>query len=180
MSSLETLMSELRAAAAILQDDGENLARYREQVAQALQRRFACSMASLWRMEGQDAGHRSLRCVAAFSENPALSADGIELREEDFGVYLTTLLRTGVYHASQAQEDPNLAGLKDGYLVPQGVTALLDVAFRINGRLCGVLCIEQRGTARAWSKKDESDLRAAAGLIGLAIARVRPDLNAWR
>ncbi|RRS04095.1 GAF domain-containing protein [Aquabacterium soli] len=166
-------MSELRAAADVLAGP-EGLTRYRQLVAEALYRRFQCSMASLWLLREAPAG-RFLECVAAFSENPELNAAGTELHEKDFQVYFDTLIRTKVYNSPDAQEDPHLAGLKDSYLLPQGVRALLDVAFQINGQPLGVLCIEQRETPRIWSKVDEVDLRNAASVIGISIARHRND-----
>lgn len=164
-------MSELRGAADVLPSpDGLN--RYRQLVAKALHKRFQCSMASLWLLRDAPQG-RFLECVAAFSENPDLTATGTELHEKDFQVYFDTLIRTKVYNSPKAQDDPHLAGLKASYLVPQGVQALLDVAYQINGQPLGVLCIEQRETPRIWSKTDEVDLRNAASVIGISIARHR-------
>lgn len=171
MPASHALMSELRAAADVLSGP-EGLARYRQLVAEALHRRFQCSMASLWLLR-EGAGDRFLECVAAFSEDPDLTAAGTELHEKDFKVYFDTLIRTKVYSSPDAREDPHLAGLRDSYLVPQGVQALLDVAFQINGQPLGVLCIEQRDTPRIWSKTDEVDLRTAASVIGISIARYR-------
>ncbi|HIV71601.1 MAG TPA: GAF domain-containing protein [Candidatus Aquabacterium excrementipullorum] len=171
MPASHTLMSELRAAADVLASP-EGLLKYRQLVAEALYKRFQCSMSSLWLLRESQAG-RFLECVAAFSEDPELSAAGTELHEKDFQVYFDTLIRTKVYSSPNAQEDPHLAGLKESYLVPQGVQALLDVAFQINGQPLGVLCIEQRETPRIWSKLDELDLRNAASTIGISIARHR-------
>jgi len=171
------LMADLRAAMGVLDDGPSGLDRFRALVAQALHRRFNCSMASLWRIKGDKPGDRCLICVAAFSSDPGMSAEGVRLEEAQIPGYIGTLVRTGVYNAPDAQNDPHLAGLKDSYLVPQKVFALLDVAFQINGRLQGVLCIEERGAPRAWTRKDELDLRSAASVIGLVIARLRPDLD---
>lgn len=171
MPASHAFMSELRAAADVLASPG-GLFRYRQLVAEALYKRFQCSMASLWLLREGTEG-RFLECVAAFSEDPALNAAGTELHEKDFKVYFDTLIRTKVYSSPNAQDDPHLVGLKDSYLVPQGVQALLDVAFQINGQPLGVLCIEQRETPRIWSKFDEVDLRNAASAIGISIARYR-------
>lgn len=172
MPASSTLLLELRLAAHALDDASLGLTAYRQSVARALQQRFQCSMASLWVFQGDD-GERCLHCVAAFSQDPDLSAEGTKLRETDFPVYFDLLRRQGVYSCSDAQNDVNLASMKDTYLVPQDVRALLDVAYQINGRLTGVLCIEQRATPRAWTKNDALELRTAAAAIGLSIARLQ-------
>lgn len=172
MPASSTLMLELRLAAHALDDASLGLTAYRQSVARALQQRFQCSVASLWVFQGGE-GQRRLRCVAAFSIDPHLSAEGTDLQETDFPVYFDTLRRTGVYSASEAQADPHLAGMKDSYLVPQNVHALLDVAYQINGQLTGVLCIEQRDTPRAWTRNDAMELRKAASAIGISIARLQ-------
>jgi GAF domain-containing protein len=171
MPASHELMSELRAAADVLSSP-DGLPRYRQLVAEALHKRFQCSMASLWVLK-DGANGRYLLCVAAFSENPTLSATGVELYEANFQAYFDALINAKVYSSPKAQEDPNLAGLRDSYLIPQGVQALLDVAFQINGQPLGVLCLEQRDTPRIWSKLDEVDLRTAASVIGIGIARYR-------
>ncbi len=176
MPASSTLMLELRLAAHALDDASLGLTAYRQSVARALQQRFQCSMASLWVFQG-DQGQRRLHCVAAFSNDPDLSAEGMDLHETVFPVYFDTLRRSGVYSASDAQNDANLAGMKDSYLVPQNVHALLDVAYQINGQLTGVLCIEQRDTPRAWTRNDAVELRKAASAIGMSIARLQSSLG---
>lgn len=167
MSASSHLLHDLRFAAQALDDEALGLPAYRRAIARALQQRFQCSMASLWVFQEEC----RLRCVAAFSEDPDLSAEGSELNETDFPVYFYELHHHGVYSSADAQNDPHLVGMKESYLVPQNVHALLDVSYQINGRLTGVLCIEQRGTPRIWTAQDAMALRQAAATIGLSIAR---------
>lgn len=172
MPASSALLLELRLAAHALDDSALGLTAYRQKVAKALCKRFKCSMASFWVFQGDDAS-RALRCVAALSEDSDLSVEGMELREDDFPVYFEMMRRTGVYSSPDAQSDPNLLALRDSYLIPQQIRASLDVAYQINGRLVGVLCIDQRHTPRQWSKTDTVDLRKAAATIGLAMARLQ-------
>lgn len=181
MSAREELFTKLRNAGRILRDadqmrvagddtpDEKWLALYRQQVAAALQERFSCSISSLWRLAGAE-GSRRLVCVAAFSSEPGQLPQGAEIHEHEFRDYLNTLAINGIYKCPDTMADPNLAGMRDSYLVPLQVRALLDAAFRVNGRTYGVLCIEQRHTPRSWTIFDEVDLRKAASIISLQLA----------
>ena len=181
MSAREELFTKLRNAGRILRDadqmrgadddtlDEKWLALYRQQVAAALQERFSCSISSLWRLVGNE-GERRLVCVAAFSNEPGQLPQGTEIHEHEYRDYLAALGTAGIYKCSDTLADPNLAGMRASYLEPQQIRALLDAAFRVNGRTYGVLCIEQRHTPRAWTLYDEIDLRKAASIISLQLA----------
>lgn len=170
MDSTEQLMHSLRQAAHALDAGDSGLNEYRRLAALALKARFACSMASLWRFHGLP-GERSLHCVAALSDSTEINAAGIALAEADAGAYFETLARDGLYNCPDVLVDPLLASLMKPYLGPQRVRGLLDASFQINGRLIGVLCIEQRDTPRVWTRAEEIDLRKAASAISLAMSR---------
>lgn len=181
MSAREELFTQLRNAGRILRDadqmrgedddtvDEKWLKLYRQQVAAALQERFNCSISSLWRLVGNE-GARRLVCVAAFSSEPGQLPQGTEIHEHEYRDYLAALATAGIYKCNDTLADPNLAGMRASYLEPQHIRALLDAAFRVNGRTYGVLCIEQRHVPRAWTLYDEVDLRKAASIISLQLA----------
>ena len=168
------LIDDLRQAAHALDAGDSGLDGYRHLAARALKTRFSCSMASLWRFSGLP-GERKLLCVAALSDDAQLSAVGIELVEAKAGSYFEALARDGLYNCNDALADPHLACLRVPYLLPQRVRGLLDTCFQINGRLIGVLCIEQRDTPRTWTRAEETDLRKAASRISLVLSRMLSD-----
>lgn len=170
MDSTEQLLHDLRQAAHALDAGDSGLNEYRRLAALALKARFACSMASVWRLSGAS-GERTLSCVAALSDDNQINAAGIVLTEAEAGAYLDTLARDGLFNCADVLAHPLMAGLLAPYMVPQRVRGLLDVAFQINGRLIGVLCIEQRDTPRTWTRAEEIDLRKAASAISLALSR---------
>lgn len=170
MDPTEQMLHELRQAAHALDAGDSGLNEYRRLAAMALKARFACSMASLWRFNGLP-GERTLRCVAALSDDNQINAAGIVLTEAEAGPYFDALARDGLFNCFDVLADPLLTGLQAPYLRPQRVRGLLDASYQINGRLIGVLCIEQRDTPRAWSRAEEIDLRKAASAISLAMSR---------
>jgi GAF domain-containing protein len=170
MDPTAQLMHDLRQAAHALDVGDSGLNEYRRLAARALKDRFTCSMASLWRFHGRP-GERSLRCVAALSDDSEINAAGIVLAEDEAGAYFAALARDGLFNCADVLADPRLAGLMAAYLLPQRVRGLLDTSFQINGQLIGVLCIEQRDTPRLWTRAEEIDLRKAASAISLALSR---------
>lgn len=170
MDSTEQLMHSLRQAAHALDAGDSGLNEYRRLAAIALKSRFACSMASVWRFHGIP-GERELRCVAALSDDNQINAAGVVLCEAEAGAYFDALARDGLFNCADALTDPLLTGLLAPYLLPQRVRGLLDASFQINGRLIGVLCIEQRDAPRFWTRAEEIDLRKAASAISLAMSR---------
>jgi GAF domain-containing protein len=170
MDSTERLMHDLRQAAHALDAGDSGVNEYRRLAAQALKARFACSMASLWRFHGLP-GERALRCVAALSDDHQVNAAGMVLGEAEAGAYFDALARDGLFNCADVLANPLLGGLLVPYLLPQRVRGLLDASFQINGRLIGVLCIEQRDTPRVWTRAEEIDLRKAASAISLAMSR---------
>jgi len=177
MTASGLMMSELRQAHARMQTDLPTvLDDFRRQVARALHVRFGCSLATLWCLEGEP-GDRRMLCVTSLSDRPDENLAGTVLYERELGEYFAALLREGIFNSPDALADERLAGLREGYLRPNAVGALLDATARINGQPIGVVCIEQRGNTRAWSKADEMDLRRAVRQISLSLSRIGELLN---
>jgi PAS domain S-box-containing protein len=59
--------------------------------------------------------------------------------------------------------------LLDSYLTPLGITDMLDIPVRENGKMHGVLCFEHRDDPRVWTDYDISFARSLADFLSLAI-----------
>lgn len=57
------------------------------------------------------------------------------------------------------------------YLLDQGITAILEVPFRLDGRLAGVIGFDCVASAVAWRPEDVTALRAVASLMEQVLAR---------
>jgi GAF domain-containing protein len=136
------------------------------------QSHFGCARASLWRFVNAE-GERRLRCMGLQTATEGHSRPGGELAEADYRVYFEELLARGTYASNDVMADPALAELH-AYFQATGVTALLDTAFQINGEAFGVVCLEEVGVARTWTRPEQSALREAAALVSLTIARMGP------
>ena len=77
----------------------------------------------------------------------------------------------------EVNEITDVAALPDdwgedrGYLQRQGITAILEVPFSLDGRLAGVIGFDCVSSAVAWRPEDVTALRAVASLMELVLAR---------
>jgi len=114
------------------------------------------------------ADRRVLTCKALFDRRAGVHSSGVELAAADYPAYFRALATEEVIAAEDACRDPRTAEFRDSYLVPLGITSMLDVPLRAAGRLGGVLCHEHRGSPRWWSSDEQFFAMAVANLVALA------------
>ncbi|MFO0928422.1 MAG: response regulator [Gemmataceae bacterium] len=71
--------------------------------------------------------------------------------------------------ADDASTDPRTAELAAAYLLPEGITSMLDAPLRLAGEVVGVLCHEQVGPPRTWQQMEQTFVLSVASLITLAL-----------
>ncbi|MBI4002050.1 MAG: PAS domain S-box protein, partial [Nitrospira defluvii] len=124
------------------------------------------SRASVWLLTED---RRLLQCKDLYEASTDRHSSGIELRATAYPAYFQELLSERVIDASDARTDPRTAEFADSYLIPQGITAMLDIPIRFKGRLVGVLCHEHIGPPRAWMLEEQQFGHAIASLVSLAL-----------
>jgi PAS domain S-box-containing protein len=75
-----------------------------------------------------------------------------------------------VIAAEDAHTDPRTCEFLNGYLIPFGIGAMLDVPLRHHNTTVGVLCAEHVGGPRQWAVDEQNFAMAVANLIVVAIA----------
>jgi signal transduction histidine kinase/CheY-like chemotaxis protein len=123
--------------------------------------------ASVWVLED---GGRELRCLDLFEPGTATHSSGIVLHARDYPVYFAALETGRAIDAHDARADPRTGAFKDGYLVPLGITSMMDAAVREDGRVSGVVCHEHQGPARTWTPDEVSFGGALADQVSLVMA----------
>lgn len=171
MDRIEALFSAMRTAAQTLEWEGRaGLAPFARQVSEALCHHFATSHASLWLLDGAPGRYR-LRCLGSFeSDGPNQQKPVCD--QQAYPGYFDTLLRDGVFRCEDAVNDPRLLGLP-----PATWRAMLDMGGQINGRTVGVLALGQRDVPRAWTLREELDLRRATAKACLRLHGMRHELE---
>ncbi|HYE99003.1 MAG TPA: GAF domain-containing protein, partial [Planctomycetota bacterium] len=102
-----------------------------------------------------------------------LSADAVEsgavLRARDYPRYFAALEESRVLPAHDAVADPRTSEYSAGYLRPLGITSMMDVPVRVQGRLTGMICHEHVGPPREWTLDEQAFASSLADLAALAL-----------
>gem|GEM_PF-779204 len=123
---------------------------------------------SIWRFT---ADRSAILCENLFVRSSGEHVDGMCLRADDFPSYFQALLNHAVLPVDDARHHPHTREFRGSYLEPLGITSMLDAPVFINGILDGVLCFEQVGPVRQWSRAEETFAVAIANLVSLMFAQ---------
>ncbi len=111
----------------------------------------------VWVLVDED---RALRCRYLFQRSSRQEFQGAVLRMQDFPEYFAAIQARRTLPAADAQSSGLTQELSESYLLPLGITSMLDAPIYIQGKVVGVVCHEHTGPVREWSGA-ESDFASA-------------------
>ena len=125
---------------------------------------------------------RALRCANLFERSKGVHSSGAVLQVADFPTYFASLTIRKAIPAEFAATAPWTAELASAYLLPLGITSLLDAGIFVDGVLVGVVCHEHVGPPREWTTEARDFAGSVADLLALRIqsAEVRELRAAFR
>jgi GAF domain-containing protein len=121
--------------------------------------------ASIWYF---DVGANSLTSACIVDHRKPEGEAPITLRSEDFEGYFEAIKQGGAVLASDALTHPATECLAKLYLVPNGITSLLDFVIKVGPDPVAVLCCEHCGGLKEWTSKDQAYLQGMAVLLKLS------------
>ncbi len=127
---------------------------------------LAVERVSVWFVNEE---YRAIQCRDLYVASTDAHSAGTEIQAVDFPTYFKELDSERIIDASDAQADPRTAEFTSNYLIPLGITSMLDIPLRFKGKVVGVLCIEHVGPRRTWTLEDQQFGNAIANLISLAL-----------
>ncbi|MEI9938070.1 MAG: HAMP domain-containing sensor histidine kinase [Pseudomonadota bacterium] len=97
-----------------------------------------------------------LRRVAVYDlrAQPEQTTEDLELPLAEWPAYLAAVSSRRVVAAADALTDPRTSELRDAYLIPHGVTSMLDAPLFLAGQVWGVVCHEHTALPRVWSERE--------------------------
>lgn len=92
------------------------------------------------------------------------------LLRQDFPRYFDTLDTERAVVANNAREDKSTNEFSESYLIPLGITSMLDAPIRHRGTMLGIICCEHQGDMREWNNEEVAFASALADTYGRAIS----------
>lgn len=125
---------------------------------------------SIWRYNGERTG---IRCLDLYERGAQRHTSGKEISAADNPAYFQALVDADVLAADDAHRDPRTARFSPGYLVPLGISSMMDAVIRVGGVVVGVLCCEHTGQVRRWTHDEQTFAVAAANLVAMSLVGSR-------
>jgi len=108
----------------------------------------------------------TLRRVALYDVGRAeQQAEDLELPLSDWPSYRTALSSRRVVATDDAIADPRTSQLAEAYLVPHGVSSMMDAPLFLKGEVWGVVCHEHTGAPRKWSDREVAFAVSVADML---------------
>jgi two-component sensor histidine kinase len=108
------------------------------------------------------------RCLYTRRLN-AYDTTHVTLTASQFPTYFRALQKMTQVIADDARTHEDTREFAENYLVPLGITSMLDVPVWLRGSLTGILCCEHVGRPRAWTQPEVDFATAVAEMIALAL-----------
>ncbi|MDI6767298.1 MAG: PAS domain S-box protein, partial [Bacteroidota bacterium] len=106
-----------------------------------------------------------MHCIEQFEATERKHSKGIVLISKDYPRYWGAIRAESRINADNAQNDIRTSEFKEGYLIPLGISSMLDIGIQVEGKLIGVLCLEHTGEKRTWFSDEQSFASMAATLL---------------
>ena len=111
---------------------------------------------------------KELLCEDLFEASRDEHTRGLVLRSADYPSYFAAIHGASRVSAEDARTDPRTCEFTNGYLIPLGITSMMDSGIFVAGELLGVVCFEHTGKKREWQTDEES----FAGMISAVTSQV--------
>ncbi|MGE0471818.1 MAG: ATP-binding protein [Nitrospira sp.] len=121
---------------------------------------------SIWFFTGD---RSAIQCSDLYQLTTRKHAQGVALSATDYPKYFGELNTERIVAADDAQTDSRTAEFTAGYLAPLGITSMLDVPIRSEGKMIGVICHEHIGPTRHWTLEEQHFAASVANTVALAI-----------
>ena len=167
MASTEKFINLHHSLAVLTHDDGfihRDKTHKIQNLVRSCAEQLQVERVSIWRLnDNEDA----IFCEQLYLSGENRFESGLVLAKKDYPAYFTALLTNCIINADDANKDLRTAEFSTGYLIPLGITSLLDAPIFFKGLLYGVVCIEHIGPQRHWDIAELSYVASVADSISL-------------
>ncbi len=136
------------------------------EITETASRTLEVARSSIWLY---DETRLKMQCLDLFDRTLNQHSDGLELAAADYPAYFQALREERAIAAFDAQNDFRTRQFAESYLIPNGITSMLDTPIQIGGTTAGVLCLEHVGTVRNWTIEEQSFAVSLADSVTFAM-----------
>jgi signal transduction histidine kinase len=111
----------------------------------------------------------AIRCVAGYVRAADRFEAGTVLEAKTCPSYFRALADDPIILADDARADVRTREFKESYLVPLGITSMMDVPIWVRGQLWGVVCHEHIGAPRRWSEAERDFAISIGHVVSMAV-----------
>ena len=147
-------------------DEQRSLERMFSQATKLIARTLEVERVGIWLF---DETRTRLRCACQYERSRDSHRFGDVLKREDYPRYIEALGEYRAIVAGEARTHPLTSELAASYLVPNGITSMLDAPLMRHDHVVGVICHEHVWPAREWTSAETSFVAAVADLVALAM-----------
>jgi len=91
------------------------------------------------------------------------------LQAGDYPRYFSALEESRVIAAKNVLRDARTKEFSEIYLMPQGISSMMDVPVRCHGQVVGIICHEHTGPRREWTLEEQSFAISIGDVVALAL-----------
>ncbi len=160
-----TAIAHLALEESIVRGD---MARALKKITGVLSATVASSRASIWKLSEDGF---ALNCISLYESGTHLISRDTVVNMRQFPRYFETLMAESRIHAEEAQTDPRSCELVD-YFKEHDIVSILDAGILVDGKLVGVVSLEQAGKKARWHADEESFVSTIAAIMGQLFTNV--------
>ncbi|MEG5032996.1 adenylate/guanylate cyclase domain-containing protein [Microcoleus sp. AT3-D2] len=137
-----------------------------QEITETASRTLEVARSSIWLY---DRTKSKMECRDLFDRTLNQHSYGLELAAADYPVYFQALREERAIAAFDAQNDFRTKEFAESYLIPLGITSMLDTPIQIGGETAGVFCLEHVGMPRFWTIEEQSFAVSLADSVTFAM-----------
>ncbi|MDH7511326.1 MAG: histidine kinase dimerization/phosphoacceptor domain -containing protein [Clostridiales bacterium] len=108
-------------------------------------------------------------CQDLFVKDKNSHERGMVLQASDYPRYFRALEESRVIAAKNVLKDARTKEFSETYLVPQGISSMMDVPVRCHGQVLGIICHEHTGPTREWTLEEQNFAISIGDVAALAL-----------
>jgi len=113
--------------------------------------------------------HTEITCEDLYKKKDNSHEKGLRLYYGMYPDYFMALEGSRILAADDARIDPRTSEFTESYLIPFGITSMMDVPVRLHGEVVAIVCHEHTGVKRNWIPEEQEFAASVAHIVSLAL-----------